>query len=128
MANSIIGTNGSIGAPFDAEQAAAPAPLEHGDDDAVGGADREQVHDHRLERHEQRPEHDHQQQERQAQHGGEEVRQRVGQVVGEVDADGDAAGDGDVEPGSGRGGGEHVVAQPVDEVGRRRVLRARSSG
>ena len=63
---------------LDVEQAAAPAPLEHGDDDAVGGADRQQVHDHGLERHQQRAEHHHQQQERQAEHGGEEPRQPLG--------------------------------------------------
>ena len=52
-----------------ADEALAPAPLEHGDDHAVGGADRQQVHDRRLERHQHRAEHDHQQQERQRHHG-----------------------------------------------------------
>jgi hypothetical protein len=88
MANSIIGTNGSIGAGLDAGDAVEPTPLEHGDDHAVGGADRQQVHDHRLQRHQQRPEHRHQQQERQRQHRPEEVRQAGGEVLGEVDLDG----------------------------------------
>ena len=88
MANIIIGTNGSMGPAADADDAAEPAPLEHGHDDAVGGADRQQVHDHGLERHEQRAEHHHQQQERQRQHGDEEVRQPRAEVVGEVDVGG----------------------------------------
>ena len=46
------------------EQPAEPAPLEDGDDDAVGAADRQQVHHRRLQRHGDGPEHDHQQQER----------------------------------------------------------------
>ena len=100
MANSIIGTNGSIGAPSTSRMPTAPAPLEDGDDDAVGGADRQQVHHHRLERHQQRPEHDHQQQERQAENGGEEKRQALRQIVGEVDADSHSAGHGDVEAGA----------------------------
>ena len=82
-----------------AGEVAEPAPLEQRHDDAVGGADRQQVHDHGLERHEQRPEHDHQQQERQREHGAEEVRQARREVVGEVDVDGDGAGDGDVDAG-----------------------------
>ena len=93
MANSIIGTHGSIGRRLHAGEVAEPAPLEQGDHDAVGRADRQQVHDHGLERHQQRAEHDHQQQERQHQHGAEEDRQPLGQVVGEVDVDGHDAGD-----------------------------------
>ena len=58
----------------DADQAHAPAPLEDGDDHAVGRADRQQVHDHGLQRHEQAAEHDHQQQERQDQHGADQQR------------------------------------------------------
>ena len=76
MANMIIGRNGLIGTVLcEADQLVAPAPLEHGDDHAVGGADRQQVHDRGLERHEHRPEHDHQQQERQADDGADEERQ-----------------------------------------------------
>ena len=54
--------------PFlaDADELLAPAPLEDRDDHAVRGADRQQVHDRGLERHEDRSEHRHQQQEAQA--------------------------------------------------------------
>ena len=45
MAKSIIGTQASMGPPLDADDAADPAPLEHGHHHAVGGADRQQVHD-----------------------------------------------------------------------------------
>ena len=61
-----------------------PTPLEHGNDDAIGGADRKQVHDDGLERHEQRPEHDHQEKERQAENGTEEDRGSLCEVRGEV--------------------------------------------
>src|SRR3712207_8508600 len=40
----------------DADELAEPAPLEHSHDHAVGGADREQVHHRRLQRHEDRSE------------------------------------------------------------------------
>ena len=69
----------------DADQARAPAPLEHRDDDAVRGTDRQQVHDDGLERHEQRPEHDHQQQEAEHEDRADQERQPVAEVVGEVD-------------------------------------------
>src|SRR5207245_6902305 len=60
---------------LDAEEAAQPAPLEDGDHYAVGRADREQVHDHGLQRHEEAAEHGHQQQEAQHEHGADEDRQ-----------------------------------------------------
>jgi hypothetical protein len=56
----------------DTEQTAAPSPLEHGDDHAVGGADGQQVHDSCLERNQDRAEHHHQQQERQEDDGADE--------------------------------------------------------
>ena len=67
---------------------AEPAPLHDGDGDAVGGADRQQVHDHGLQRHEQRSEHHHHQQERHQQHRQEEVRHPRAEEVGEVDRGG----------------------------------------
>ena len=75
--------------PFlaDAHRALHPTPLEDRDDHAVGGADRQQVHDHGLQRHEQRSEHEHQQDEAQQQDRDEHVRQAPAQRVGEVDAD-----------------------------------------
>src|SRR5574338_934754 len=42
----------------------AASPLEHGDEDAVADADRQEVHRRRLQRHEHRSERDHEQQER----------------------------------------------------------------
>ena len=86
MANRNIGTHASIGPDLvDADQVHAPAPLEDGDEDAVGGADRQQVHDHGLERHEQAAEHRHQQQEAEQQHDADQQRHAAGEVVGEVD-------------------------------------------
>ena len=82
MANMNIGTKLTIGQrSCDAEQAGAPALLEDGDDHAVGGADREHVHDRGLEGHEQRAEHDHQQQERQPDDRADEQRQAAGEAV-----------------------------------------------
>ena len=54
MAKNIIGAKVSMGPGCEAGDVAEPAPLHDGDGDAVGGADRQQVHDHGLERHEQR--------------------------------------------------------------------------
>ena len=116
MAKSIIGMNGSIGAGSTPMMSLRPAPLEDRDDHAVGGADRQQVHDHGLERHEQRAEHRHQQQERQRQHGPEEVGEPAGEVVGEVDHRGHEAGDQDVEPGAGGRLGQHVLRGRLDQL------------
>ena len=59
----------------DADAGRAPPLLEHEHDDAVGGADREQVHHRGLDRHEDRAEHDHQQDERQADDTADEQRE-----------------------------------------------------
>ena len=60
-----IGSHGRDAAVrVEVEQALAPAPLEDGDEHAVGGADREQVEDDRLDRDHDRAERDEQQQER----------------------------------------------------------------
>ena len=84
----------------DADQVLAPAPLEDGDDDAVGRGDGQHVHDDRLDRHQQRPEDHHQEEERQGQHDAEEEREPPAEVVGEVDAGRDHAGDVHVEVGA----------------------------
>ena len=69
IANSITGMNETIGTPaVDADQARADALLEDRHDDAVGGADRQQVEDRRDERDPQRAEGRDQQQHRQADH------------------------------------------------------------
>ena len=57
------------------DELVAPTPLEHRDEHAVGGGDRQQVHEGGLERDEDRAEHDHQQQERHRHDGGDEDRQ-----------------------------------------------------
>ena len=122
MANSISGRIASIGPPVDADEVGAPAPLEDRDEHAVGGGDRQHVHDDGLERHQQRAEDHHQQQERQRQHGGEEDERAPGEEVGEVDVGGGRPGDLDVERGAGDRGGDDVVAQGRDEFGGGRVL------
>ena len=65
--------------PFDVEveQALAPAPLEDGDQDAVGGRHREQVEHDRLERDHDRAEGDEQEHEREQQHEAEHLRHRA---------------------------------------------------
>ena len=76
MAKSIIGANDWMGpVPVDTDELAEPAPLEHSDDHAVAGADRQQVHDRRLDRHEHRAEHHEQQQERKPDDDAHEQRQ-----------------------------------------------------
>ena len=77
--------------PVDADQVLRPAPLEDRDHDPVGRADRQQVDDHRLERHQEAAEHQHQQQERQHQHRGHDQREAIGQERREVDVGGGEA-------------------------------------
>ncbi len=66
------------------EQRLAPTPLEHRYDDAIGGSDRQHVHDDCLDRDQQRTEHHHQQQERKAQHDGKEQDHPFSHVVRKV--------------------------------------------
>ena len=107
----------------DAEQRRAPAPLEDRDDHAVGGADRQQVEDGRRQRHPDRAEHRHQQQDREADDDRDEHRQTRGDLVREVLEPGGLPADVDVEAAALRRRGDGVRSQPVDEVGRRGVLR-----
>ena len=112
----------------DAEQARAPAPLEHRDHQAVRDADGEQVHHHRLQRHQDRAEHHHQQQERQQQHDAHDDGQHLERVRGEVaDRRGQAA-DRRVERRARDRVGMTCVAEAVDEIARALVLRRRASG
>ena len=106
----------------DADQAHAPAPLEDGDEDAVGGADRQQVHDHGLQRHENTSEHSHQQDEAEQQHDADEHRHAVADEPGEVGRPGRGPTDLGVDPGR----GDHVVTEVVDERRRLLVLRRRT--
>ena len=58
-----------------ADEFVAPSPLEDGDEHAVGGADRQQVEDCGLERHDRRAEDASEQEERQHDHRGDEPGQ-----------------------------------------------------
>ena len=97
-----------------------PAPLEGRHDRAEGRAHREQVAQRRLDRHGDRAEDDHQQQDREADDDGGEGQQRVRQLLGHVDVDRRRAGHEDV------GDAELLlpvgaaVAQLLHESGRRR--------
>ena len=100
------------------------APLEEDDEQAVGGADREQVEDDRLEREQQRPERAQKQDVGQEQHAEDEPREGAVGEVEEVDAARRAAAREDVDVVREAGGRDDLVAQPVDEVerGRNAVL------
>ena len=102
-----------------AERAAADGQRQH----AEGGGARQQVHDHGLERHQDRAEDHHQQHERHQQHAAEEQRQPVGDAAGGVEVGGGHPADVDGQTGAGDGGRDGVVAQRVDQVLGRLVLR-----
>ena len=106
----------------DAEQAAAPSPLEDHDDDPVGGADRQQVEHRRLERHQDRAEHDHQQQERQQDDRADEPGQGVPDPIGQVDERRRPSADVDHRT-LRRGAGDRVGAESPHQLGRRLILR-----
>ena len=118
MANSIIGASLDGGRLADPKTSINQPHWKMADDDAVGRADRQQVHDHRLEWHQQTSENDHQQQEAEDQDRTDEQRQPSTQVFGEVDAGGGLATDLDVNTRRRK----LCVAQAVDEIGRRLVL------
>ena len=102
---------------LDAEDAVPPSPLEHGDDHAVRGADRQQVHDHGLQRDEQAAEHGHQQQEAEHEHRADEDRQARRQSFRHVDARRGEAAHVHLHVGTAQRRGDDVVAQGGDEVG-----------
>ncbi len=77
----------------DAEQAAAPAELEDGDDDAVGGADAEQVEDGGLDGERQAAEGGHDEEEGDRDHNGDDDRQAAGDDLVELRLGGLQAGD-----------------------------------
>ena len=72
------------------------ALLEDQHQQAVGRADREQVHHDRLDRHDERAEGQHQQQEAQPEHEGEDDRRVVVDHCVEVGVEGGSAGDEDL--------------------------------
>jgi len=94
-----------------------PAVLEDQHQQAVGGRDREQVQRDGGERHDHRPEGDHQQAEREHEHERDRVRQAVTDLAGEVDVLGGRAreigvGAGDMP----HGFGHERVAQRRDRL------------
>src|SRR5215207_8508422 len=105
----------------DAHQLAGPAALGQVGDDAVRGADREQVHRARLEPDHDRAEAEEQQQERQPDDPADEQRQPVGRRLALVHERRGGAAEADRRPGV----REHVGAQALDQVLGRRVLRRR---
>ena len=105
-----------------AQQAGADSLLEDEHHDAVGRGDREQVERGGDERHPQRAEHRHQEQHAEPDDHGDEDRQPAGDLVGQVLERRRGAADVDVHLRAARGAGEHVVAQPVDQLGGALVL------
>ena len=91
MANIIIGRKTSIGPFVDADDATEPAPLEDRDDDAVGRADREQVHDRGLDGDDDRAEDGGQEQEADPDDAGEEQRHALADAIGGIDVRGGGA-------------------------------------
>ncbi len=85
------------------EQVGEPAPLEDRDDGAEGGDDAEQEAEGRLQRHQQRPEDQHQQQEGQPDDDQQVGQQRVAELARDVDVDGGQTGDADAGCRSWRG-------------------------
>ena len=100
---------------------------EHVGHDAERGRDREQVHDHGLQRHEHRPEGQEQEQERQRQHHGDGQGELVADLIREIDVAGRLAAHVGGHVLALGGLGDRVVAQVIDDVlglGRRgRVVR-----
>ena len=91
--------------------------------DAEGGADREQVHHHRLQRHQHRAEDGHQQQRREQDDDADEERQLFGDRVAEVLEDRGDAADVELRAGLRLDRRDHVVADVVEQVGRLGALR-----
>ena len=116
--------NDTIGTPLSTPIRLAPTPSwKTATDDAVGGADGQQVEDRRHERDPQRAERGDQQQHRQADDDGDEQRQARGDLVGEVLEARRLAADVDLQRRVGRRLRDHVLAQALEQVARLRVLR-----
>ena len=97
------------------------AVLEDEHEDAVGGADRQQVEDDRLDRHHDRAERDQQQDEREAEHEREHERRARRHGVDEVLRAGGHAGHGDLGAGELADGGR-------DDLGAQHLERALGGG
>ena len=107
----------------DAEQARPRAALEDEHDDAVGGGDREQVEGGGDERHPERAEHRHQQQDAEPDDQRDEERQPAGDLVGEVLEGRGGAADVDVDLRAARWRPGARRRAAVDELGGALVLR-----
>ena len=108
---------------LEAEHARAPAVLEDGDEDPVGGADREQVQRDRRRGDHERPEREQQQHEREPEHEQEDVRQPRAHLVVEVVRAGGHAGHRHLGVGQRRRDRrDHGVAQRVQRRERGRVV------
>ena len=107
---------------LEVEQLLAVAVLEDEHEDAVGGADRQQVEDDRLDRDDDRAERDQQQDEREPEHEREHERRACRQVVDEVLRAGGHAGHRDLGAGElADGGGDDLGAQDLERALGRRV-------
>ena len=116
---------------FEAEQAVEPAPLEDRDEDAEGGADREQVHQHRLQRQEQRAQHHHQDEEAEREDEEDDLPHRAADLVAGVVAAGGFAADvdgRDLARGRWRGRRCRAAARPGRWPRRTRWARSASPG
>ena len=107
----------------DSDQVAEPAAIGRQRHHAVGGTHGEQVHHPGLERDERRVEGDQEKQEGEADHADDEERHAALDELALVLERGGDASDPHVDPGAADRGRDDVVAQPVDEVGGRTVLR-----
>ena len=110
---------------LEVEQLLAVAVLEDEHEDAVGGADRQQVEDDRLDRHDDRAERDQQQDEREAEHEQEHDRRARHQDVDEVLRAGGHAGHGDLGAGQLADGGRDDLARAGPRASARRRRRCR---
>src|SRR5262249_43489181 len=99
-----------------AERAGQPAPLEDGDGYAEAGSDREQEADGRLDRDDQGPEDQHQQQQRQADDDAGERPPGSGEPGGDVGADRGGTGDRNAGAGGVADGGR-LIADGGDQGG-----------
>lgn len=108
-----------------AQQLAAPAPLEDRDDDAEGGGDGGDVHGRRLERDAEGPEGQQQEHAAEGDDHADEERQLPDDDLGEVVVGGRHTADVDLHGVAVSGGRDDVLAESVDEVARGPGLRGK---
>ena len=103
------------------DRIAPVALLEDEDDDAVGGAERDEVQEHRLQRQDDRAERAHQQQVRQDQHEEHDVRELPVDGLDEVALLGPDAGERQLAPPPALELGQDVVLEPARSSSSRRA-------